>query len=702
MRFYYDLRRGLLAATSLATLQVALPAYAQQYPAYPQTAQPYAQAAGQNPYSLPQPTANQPVATQPVGMVATQPIATTAPYQQYAAARQQAAVATQQAAQQFNAGVQQTGQQIGQQANQQYAATTQQVAGQYNAATQYVASRPVTQTTVPAYGAYPTMPVQQSVQQPVQPAAQPTAPAMSAFQQVYPNAAAPVAPAAQQYPAQQQQQYPVQQQPVYTARAMQTPAPEAVQNLPLTPPTEMVPPGAMMPPPAGAAPQPVPMSEGAYPPAATGYESYPSGYGNGADAGCATGNCGAPYGAGDYSSAYGCETPGTMDRLLCRNNCNYWFGGVYGLVMQRDSSDKYNLGMVDGGSGYPSMPNIPVTTANVDPGYQGGVEFRLGRTFGGVAADPCGCAPCCPTWGVEGVYWELFDNDQSFMYMPGMPSEYYSMMPMPGLEYNGGGGYMPLNNFWNYGPPTGAGTYDITEVRVRSSFQARNIEVNFLRLNLCGCAPMCGPSGCDGGMGGISGMGGGLGGISGGLGGYCAPNRYSLTGVCGVRYLELDDYFMYGVDYDGGTSGYLNYNSDVENKLVGFQFGSNAMYRIGCKWGVHLNTLVGLYGNDIDTHQYFVSSTGMVRYASSGDVFDANASKTDVAMLGELRLGASYQMTCNCRLYGGWRAMGLTGVALATNQAPNQWLTAGQGSSYVNSSGSMILHGLQTGVEWNY
>jgi hypothetical protein len=367
--------------------------------------------------------------------------------------------------------------------------------------------------------------------------------------------------------------------------------------------------------------------------------------------------------------------------------------------MERDSSDKYNLGLMDAGSGYPSMPNVVASTADVDPGFQGGVEFRLGRTFGGVAADPCGCAPCCPSWGIEGVYWELFDNSQSFDYMPGMPSEYYSMMPMPGLEYDGGGGYMPLNNFWNYGPPTGAGSYDITDVRVRSSFSARNIEVNLLRLNLCGCAPMCGPcGGCDGGMGGM----GGACGVGGCNTGYCAPNRYNITGVCGVRYLELDDYFMYGVDYDGATTGYLNYNSLVENKLVGFQFGSNAMYRIGCKWGVHMNTLVGLYGNDIDTHQYFNSSTGMVRYASSGDVFDANASKTDVAMLGELRVGASYQATCHCRIYGGWRAMGLTGVALATNQNPNQWLTAGQGTSYVNSGGSMILHGLQTGVEWNY
>ena len=82
--------------------------------------------------------------------------------------------------------------------------------------------------------------------------------------------------------------------------------------------------------------------------------------------------------------------------------------------------------------------------------------------------------------------------------------------------------------------------------------------------------------------------------------------------------------------------------------------------------------------------------------------FDVSATKTDVSMLGELRLGASYQYSCHCRLYGGWRAIGVTGIALATDQAPNQFLDVAQLQRYVNSNGSMILHGLQAGVEWNY
>lgn len=146
-----------------------------------------------------------------------------------------------QATQQYNAATQQ--------AAQQYNAATQQAASQYNAATQYVASRPAAYPSPLSRRAqsYPAPTYPTAAPAPVQamtpPAAQP-----SAFQQVYPNAAAPVA----QQPVTQQPvtQQPIYQQPVYTARAMQNPAPEAVQNLPLTPPTEAVLPGAMMPTPA--------------------------------------------------------------------------------------------------------------------------------------------------------------------------------------------------------------------------------------------------------------------------------------------------------------------------------------------------------------------------------------------------------------------------------------------------------------------
>jgi hypothetical protein len=120
-------------------------------------------------------------------------------------------------------------------------------------------------------------------------------------------------------------------------------------TLPLTPPAESVPAGAMQN--GGYAPTqatPGPESYGYAPtpyPANGGYESYP-----GAGAGCATGNCGTGYGYDGYGAAcnttpYGaCDaysTYGGMGGKLGKHaGCGYWFGGVYGLLMDRDESDK--------------------------------------------------------------------------------------------------------------------------------------------------------------------------------------------------------------------------------------------------------------------------------------------------------------------------------------------------------------------------
>ena len=522
----------------------------------------------------------------------------------------------------------------------------------------------------------------------------------------------------------------------HTARAFQNTAPSG-NNLPLTPPVENVAPGVTQ---NESYPQPTPAPENynpavqsqPYPAPAQGYPApaqgpgcncQPNAYTQAASSGYESyplsGGCNNGYGDCTGYSGYGCQPSGGKIHGMfagCRApGCGYWFGGAYGLFMDRDNSNKYPLVFAEPSMPAGSYPNtsdsIVLTTRDVDVGYQPGVELRLGRTFGCAPVDPCSCASCGPRWGLEGVYWTLFDDDATATYVDQVPTRTYTMMPMYGLEYNDGTGYMPVNSYWDHAPPSQpADDFTVTTARVRSSFEVQNLELNLLRLNLCGGGYGTGPCGGGCGAGGCGVDGCDVGCDSGACGGYgaCAPraSRYSCTAVCGFRWLQFDEDFMFGVDYyetaTPANAGYLNYWSTVENNLIGFQLGCNGMYRIGCKWGLHVNTLAGIYGNDIDVHQYMVSPTGQVRFIGTGENFDVHANKTDVSMLGELRLGASYQATCRCRLYGGWRVIGVSGIALATDQTPNAFLSNGQMSNYVNSNGSLILHGLQTGVEFNY
>lgn len=546
-------------------------------------------------------------------------------------------------------------------------------------------------------------------------------------------------------------QQPYATQPQYSlqprvAMAMQEGGSE---ELPLTPSAESVPPGSMQPNPAPAPMmQPTPASSSHY----GGYVPSPAG---GADCncqtaapggvpvmqqsypveGCATGSCSTGMYDGGYAG-YGCATGlpgdtscggystfgcgiarehGRLGGLGAARGCNYWFGGVYGLLMERDHGDKVPLlSAVDGGmpvGSYSPSSDIVLTTRNVDTGYQGGVEFRLGRTLGG-RADACGCCSS-PCWGLEGVYWTLFDETANASYVQSGTTRLYSMIDPRGLEYNPGSGYRPLRDYFDYAPPaedhTTGGDIWVRNVRVRSTFEVQNVELNLLRLPVFGGGGVvAGPAacgGCDTGCGGCDTCG-----VGAACGGCGCGSRFSCTTLCGFRYMRFDESFMYGVDYDNVDAafpspidGFMNYNAEVTNDLYGFQFGCNGLYRIGCKWGIQLASNFGLYGNDIDVHQYFQFPVGgALRYIQSAEAFNARASKTDVAMIGELRLGVSYQYSCRCRLYGGWRAIGVTGIALATDQAPGAFIDAPQMNNYVNSNGSMILHGLQTGVEWNY
>jgi hypothetical protein len=515
------------------------------------------------------------------------------------------------------------------------------------------------------------------------------------------------------------------QQPQYVAMAQQSaPAPLP----PMPPQMETVAPGAMQQQ-GGYAPAPQP-TQMDYSQMGSQPMAHSGGYENYGAPGCATGNCGngAGYscdGYGNYNCppSYGCCEP-----ACCRPKCN-WFGGVYGLLMDRVECGNgpivYQTTMPGTGH-YPTYDEVVMSYGDLDGDVQPGFEVRFGATLpccGGNNCDPCGgCNSCGSTVGWEVGYWMLDEESTTHMVndMVGGPTFTHTMKRFDRLEHYYDGTWRPLNHFYSYGVPTqdywtawGNIAPQLTYVSARSSFSAQSVEVNLVCLpTISGgsCAPACDPCGggcCDSCGGGSCCGSGGHGGRFGGCCGaysYCGP-RWSCSSSIGARYFRFDDDYMFNAewemyDYAGGATtgdtGSLAYYTDLNNQLFGFQFGGSGCYHCGCcgRLALHLGANAGIYANYIEMNQYF---NGDVRDMGTMDAYNVMAEDDNYSFLGELRLGASYQCTCHCRLYGGYRAFGVTGVAVNYNQ-----YAATTDMPVINCDGSLFLHGLQTGVEFMY
>ncbi|MEM9353159.1 MAG: BBP7 family outer membrane beta-barrel protein [Planctomycetota bacterium] len=418
--------------------------------------------------------------------------------------------------------------------------------------------------------------------------------------------------------------------------------------------------------------------------------------------GCSTCETGAAsvYGCADGSCGVGGCDSGYLGRGL-KHGCRprrQWFGGVYGLLMERVDNKAsidlaYTTSTANGAGYYPHPSEVVMSTRDIDYDYQGGAEVRFGSTFGGGFVSHgggvglgggmgggCGCdAGCCggcgcgPRWAWEGVYWGLAEDDTQFQVFDtaGDAWRTYGKKPWVGAQYDAGAGARPLNDYYDYGNPVGTNDVEIRSLTMRTNFSMQNAEFNLIKLPQlnCGCGSRC-----------------------------------SISSVFGFRFLRFDDNFFLRSDWENTTSaatGYVEWNSLVDNELYGAQWGCNGVYHLGCqgKWALHCNTVVGVFANDMEATRFFTG--GDVTYSNEGTPVASTVSDEDFAMLGEIRAGISYRPWCHWRLYGGWRALAISGVALSVDQTPHEFSTSNN-LAYIHSNGSLIVHGLQAGVEWMF
>jgi hypothetical protein len=288
----------------------------------------------------------------------------------------------------------------------------------------------------------------------------------------------------------------------------------------------------------------------------------------------------------------------------------------------------------------------------------------------------------------------------------------YGMKNFAGLEYDRDGaggayGYRPVNDYYGYQmpiptPPAPSGNYAaVLAQRAYSDFKAQNLELNIIRFPACDM--------CSGGGGGCDACGG------------CDDKviTFQMYGSCGVRYFHIDDTFSYDTEfaewngagaydhptYDGFTydnSNELCYDIDMENDLVGPQIGWTMNYGYGCKCNFFVNSTFGVFENHMDqTQRMWSGGGGTVRFTGTGESFDVHSTKDAVAFLGELRVGAAYDVTCHWRGVVAYRAVALTGIATSTGQIPDNFSSRAE-VAQINSDNSMIIHGVQVGAECRY
>ncbi|MBC8357224.1 MAG: BBP7 family outer membrane beta-barrel protein [Planctomycetes bacterium] len=360
--------------------------------------------------------------------------------------------------------------------------------------------------------------------------------------------------------------------------------------------------------------------------------------------------------AQSYSAqfGYGCDPKaGECSTPVALGVRSGWYGGVGGVIMNRDRENNLWLSVDQ-----TDIRDRTLNSNDADFSYAGGAAATIGHYFN------------CGRNSAEFVYWGIYPNTgEANSFGADTAVGIDTILHFDGLQYDAGlgGGAQDLS---------GTFFFDAERHRVQRDYNVYNIELNLLGHDFA--------SGCG---------------------------ALQLGWTAGVRYLRFDDDFLYssdGIDTTfTGDAREVHYDIDVENNLIGFQVGGRADYCVGSRLSLFANTKVGIYGNHIGHRSRIYGANGQafVGDAASpyfGQDVDITSDKDDFAMIGDLSIGANWCINSCWTINAGYRAVGVSGVALSTNQVPVDFIGALDSIRTVDANGSLILHGAFAGINYCY
>jgi hypothetical protein len=141
---------------------------------------------------------------------------------------------------------------------------------------------------------------------------------------------------------------------------------------------------------------------------------------------------------------------------------------------------------------------------------------------------------------------------------------------------------------------------------------------------------------------------------------------------------------------------------DTENEMLGYQFGGTLTYCLGSRLDLNIGGKFGIFGNRA-TMRHRLGTDTQVAYLTPGgtDNIDTESSDTVLSTLGELDLGLGCRVTRGWTVRGGYRVMGITGVANAVDSRGFAYTNIPE-ISQVHADDSYLLHGAYVGAQFNW
>lgn len=187
----------------------------------------------------------------------------------------------------------------------------------------------------------------------------------------------------------------------------------------------------------------------------------------------------------------------------------------------------------------------------------------------------------------------------------------------------------------------------------------------------------------------------------------CAPGfaggTTNIEWIAGVRWLRFaEDIRLLANNSQPGYPMQAIYDVDVDNNLLGFQLGARADRCLTQRVSVVMGAKFGVYNNRVSSDQRIHDGLGNYAMPNAGPWVGADynlmAEEDNLATIGELDLGLNWQLSCQWRANVGYRAFGISGVALAPEQIPYDFTDFNQINN-IQTNGNLFLHGAYFGLE---